>query len=64
MSTKEKIKSMPEDELFDWFCENARAHELINDKTAYSIRIGASSKALVADDTEVLFNKLKSETKK
>lgn len=62
--TKEKLKTMPEDELFAWFCENARAHELINDKTKYSIRIGSSSKALIADDTDVLYDKLKKEIKK
>lgn len=59
MSTRDTLKAMSDDELYTWFCENAQAHELINDTTRYSIRIGASSSCIIADDPDELFRKLK-----
>lgn len=62
--TLDKLKQMSEDELFTWFCENAKAQELINDRCSYTIRIGTESKALVAYDTDELFAKLKKRVSK
>lgn len=54
--TIQQLAKMTDDQLFNWFTENARYNE--KPYPFYSIRIGTSSRALTDRDTHKLFQKL------
>ena len=53
MSEMEMLAKMDEEELYEWFCENARFMEHANGSGKYYIRVG--TKIIKSDDTHDLF---------